>query len=221
MVLSARRFIVGASPELKSCTTEEADPAHVVSGLRTARKRWYIFSPDFVRIATFLECNASVRHCLFWINDECICCRRFHYSLSFVALINIAINFDYKYFCFVIYFSKIVYPKLFPKFVFNIFFLKFLFKIFFWGLYSWCLPVYRDKTNSMYLCYEKYDIQQAVEIGLSSRVMCKVFFFNSYCSHYTRREKFNFLPAPSNILLYFYLNLRYLIDVLKCFLDGI
>ena len=70
-------------------------------------------------------------------------------------------------------------------------------------------------------CYEKYDIQQAVEIGLSFRVMCEVVFFSSYCSHHTRREKFKFFPAPHNILLYFFRNLRYLIEVLKCFLDGI
>ena len=38
---------------------------------------------------------------------------------------------------------------------------------------------------------------------------------------HTRREKFNFFPAPHNILLYFFRNLQYLIEVLKCFLDGI
>ena len=38
-VLRARRFIVGASPELKFRTTDdEADTAHVVSGLPTTRK---------------------------------------------------------------------------------------------------------------------------------------------------------------------------------------
>ena len=67
----------------------------------------------------------------------------------------------------------------------------------------------------------KYDIQQTVEIGLSSRDMCKVLFFGSYCSHHTRRAKFNFFPAPHNILLYFFRNLRYLIEVLEFFLNGI
>ena len=38
LVLSARRFIVGASPKLKFRTTDEADTSHVVSGLPTARK---------------------------------------------------------------------------------------------------------------------------------------------------------------------------------------
>ena len=37
-VLNARRFIVGASPELKFRTTDEADIAHVVRELPTARK---------------------------------------------------------------------------------------------------------------------------------------------------------------------------------------
>ena len=30
----------------------------------------------------------------------------------------------------------------------------------------------RQKGLFMYLCYEKYGMQQAVKIGLSSRVMC-------------------------------------------------
>ena len=33
----------------------------------------------------------------------------------------------------------------------------------------------------MYPFYEKYGIQQAVEIELSSRVMCRVLDFGSYC----------------------------------------
>ena len=36
--LNSWRFIVGASPELKFRTTDEADTAHVVSELPTARK---------------------------------------------------------------------------------------------------------------------------------------------------------------------------------------
>ena len=53
-------------------------------------------------------------------------------------------------------------------------------------------------------------------------VLCdKVLFFGSYCSHRTRPEKFNSFPATHNILLYFFQNLLYLIEVLKCFLDGI
>ena len=86
VALSARRFIVGASLELR--TTDEADTAHLVNGLPTARKPWYIFSPDLVQIATFLACNASARHRLFWINAECICRRRFHYSISFALFLS-------------------------------------------------------------------------------------------------------------------------------------
>ena len=81
----------------------------------------------------------------------------------------------------------------------------------------------RQNGLFMYLCYERYDMQQAVEIGLSSRVMCKVLVCGSYCSHHTLREKSNFFPLLHNIpvLLYIFWNLRYLIKVLKCFLDGI
>ena len=42
--LWSRRFIVEASPELKFRTTDEADTAHVVSELPTARKPIYLFS---------------------------------------------------------------------------------------------------------------------------------------------------------------------------------
>ena len=82
----------------------------------------------------------------------------------------------------------------------------------------------RQNGLFMYLRYEKYEIQQAVEIGLPSRVMYKVLFFSSYCSHHTRREKSNFFPALHNIvllLLFLFFNVRYLIEVLKCFLDSI
>ena len=100
-----------------------------------------------------------------------------------VALINVAIKFGDEYFCFGIYFSKIFFVTTFfeiffflflsDNFFFKIFFLKFFFQIFFqlffniffWALHSRFLPVYRGKTDSMYLCYEKYD-KQAVEIGL-------------------------------------------------------
>ena len=69
-----------------------------------------------------------------------------------VALINVSINFGYEYFSFVIHFSKIFCQNFFPKFVF-------------WGFYSRCSPVYRDKTDSMYLCYEKYDIQANIAVS--------------------------------------------------------
>ena len=85
------------------------------------------------------------------------------------------------------------------------------------------MPLHLQKQNEFYVpvSCEKYNIQQAVEIELSSRVMCKILFFSLYCSHHTRREKFNFFPTPHNIILYFFRNLRYFIEVLKYFLDGI
>ena len=104
-------------------------------------RRDYIFSPDFVQI---LAPNASARNCLFQI----ICRRRLHYfrpvlskgakqSKNSVALINVAINFGYEYFCFVIYFPKIFCVKTFSQyfffqnFFFKFFFLNFFFKILF------------------------------------------------------------------------------------------
>ena len=79
-----------------------------------------------------------------------------------MALINVAINFGYENFCSVVYFVKGFFQKFCSKNFIQLFFSKFFF---FEGFTRW-LPVYRDKTDSMYLCYEKYDIQQAVEIGL-------------------------------------------------------
>ena len=93
-----------------------------------------------------------------------------------VALINVAINFVYEYFSFVIYFSnkffiKTFFQHFFPKIFFQHFFPQNLFsnffsKFVFWGLYSRCSPVYRDKTDSMYLCYKKYDIQANIAFRL-------------------------------------------------------
>ena len=48
--------------------------------------------------------------------------------------------------------------------------------------------------------FEKYGMQQPIEIGLSSGVMCRVIAVGSYCSHHTRREKSNFSPLLHNIL---------------------
>ena len=143
--LNARRFIVGASPELKFRTIDEADTAHVVSELPTASKPWYIFSPEFVQTATFLASNASVRHCLFWI----ICHRQFYYSClspcfvercwqgkKSVSLINVDINFGYEYFRFVIHFSKSFFcQNFFPTFFPKIFFSKLFSQICFFNIF--------------------------------------------------------------------------------------
>ena len=48
-----------------------------------------------------------------------------------MALINVAINFGYEYFCFVIYFSEIFSVKTFFKIFFPKFFLKTFFSKFF------------------------------------------------------------------------------------------
>ena len=81
VVLNSRRFIVGANPELKCCTTDEADTAHVVSELPTARKSWiYLFSR--LRSNRHIPCVQYERATLPILNHT-ICRRRFHYSLSF------------------------------------------------------------------------------------------------------------------------------------------
>ena len=93
------------------------------------------------------------------------------------------------------------------------------FRFFFKGFTLRVSPFTETKrTLCTYLCYEKYDIQRAVEIGLLSRV---IRYFGSYCSYHTRRKKFNSFPATNNILLYFVCNLLYLIEVFKRFLGGI
>ena len=102
---------------------------------------------------------------------------------------------------FLFFFLKFA-SKMFSTFFSNIFFCKCSSKMFL--RVSPLMPPRLQRQNGlfMYLCYEKYDIEQAVEIGLSSCAMCKVLFFGSYCSHYTWREKSNFFPAPHIILLY-------------------
>ena len=163
------------------------------------------------------------RNCLFWTNAECVCRKLFHYCLSFflflsqgaskaknsIALINVVISFGSEYFCFQIFFpnfclkfgSKIFFRNIFQFFFQHWFFQNFFFKFFFQSFFS--MPHRLQEWNGlfMYLCYEKYDMQQAVEIGLSSRGMCRVLVFGSYCSYHTRRENFNFFPLLDNILL--------------------
>ena len=74
--------------------------------------------------------------------------------------------------------------------------------------------------DSMYLCCEKYDLQLAVEIGLHS---CVIRYSSSvHTAHITLDPKSS-IPFPQRIIYYytFFRNLLYLIEVLKCFLDGI
>ena len=67
---------------------------------------------------------------------------------------------------FKIFLLKFFFQNLFPL-MFFLFFPKIFFpKFVFWGLYSRCSPVYRDKTDSMYLCCEKYDIEANIAFRL-------------------------------------------------------
>ena len=86
-----------------------------------------------------------------------------HYISKWSWCYYVAINFVYEYFPFVIYFSNIFFIKTFFQHLFcQNFFPKFVFC----GLYSRCSPVYRDKADSMYLCYEKYDMQANIAFRL-------------------------------------------------------
>ena len=78
--------------------------------------------------------------------------------------------------------SKLLFKIFFPNFFPEILFLNFFSQLFFLNFFSKFIsnfksnffltallsmpPRLRDKTDSMYLCYDKYDLQQAVEIGL-------------------------------------------------------
>ena len=119
----------------------------MVSELSTARKPWlYLFSQ--LRLNRHITCVQCERATLPILN---------HMPQTFsllpvirpvlskqgensVALINVAINFGYEYFFFVIYFSKIFFSnffsqnfcsKLFPKFFFQNLFPIFFFSTFF------------------------------------------------------------------------------------------
>ena len=63
-----------------------------------------------------------------------------------MALINVAINFGYEYFCFVIYFSKLFFKifvlNFFFKFFFKIFVLKFFAENFFSNFFQNFVPTF-------------------------------------------------------------------------------
>ena len=86
------------------------------------------------------------------------------------------------------------------------------------------MPPRSQRQNGlfMYPCYEKYDVQQTMEIGLSSRVMCKVYSSSAHTAHITLGVK-SLISSPHRLIYYYIIfsNLRYLIEVLKCFLGGI
>ena len=173
-----------------------------------------IFSPDFVEIAAFLACNVSVK--LPILNQCRVRMRRLYITPSgVITLITPCVS---PSFCqevkivlhllmlqiFIInifvlkYFPRFFFSKFFPTIIFS----EFFFQIFFFKAFTLdASPHAEIKRLFKYLWYEKYGMQQAVEIGLSSRVMCRVLVFGSYCSHHTRRKKSIF--SPCCIIYYF------------------
>ena len=174
----------------------------------------YILSPNFVELATFFACNMSPK--LPILNKFRVRMRRlFYYSLSKTITPCLSpcscravlarqkwcrtYEYCYKYWLSIFSFWKFSFTKFFFNFFSKLFFefsfenLKknFFFQIFFPGLR--CLAVYGNKTDTLSICNKKY-MQQAIEIGLSSLVMCRVLRFGLYCSHHTQREKSNFFP---------------------------
>ena len=136
VLFNGRRFIVAASPELKLHTTDEADTAHVVATDRQLASRDTCFIPTSfkspqslhpvrARDTAYLKSYATdvlITSCL----SPCFVkgCQQ---GKNSVALINVAINFGYEYFCFVIYFSKFFFQHFFLNFLFKIFFSKHFF----------------------------------------------------------------------------------------------
>ena len=142
------------------------------------------------------------------ITIHTIKCTGAHRNFSSSTSKNSHVTSNYSNTVFCMYATVLHLLILLYIFVINIFVLKYFFSNIFFqfslfqGFYLRCLPVYQRQNGLfMYLWYEKYGMQQAVEIGLSSRVMCRVLVFGSYCSHHTRREKFNFSPLLHNINL--------------------
>ena len=187
----------------------------------------------------------SAQHCLFWI----ICHRRFDYSLSSALFCrrvlarqnNVTYQCCYKvcwwiflfwnlffqnFFCqnfFQHFLTKkffiIFFPKFFPKIFFSKFFFfpKFFTQSFFLTFFSQNFFPFTETKRTLCICVMKNMISKRSKLDFSLVWL----FLGSYCLHHTRREKFNSFPATHNILLSFFQNLLYLIEVLKCFLDGI
>ena len=142
--LNSRRFIVGASPELKFGTTDEADAAYVVASYRqlanldisflpTSLKSPHSLRPMRARDTVYFESYATdvfITPCL----PPCFVkgCKK---GKNSVALINVARKFRDEYFCFKIYFSKIFFVKTFFEHFFSNFFSKFFFQNFFFKIF--------------------------------------------------------------------------------------
>ena len=214
MVLCARRFIVGASPELKFRTTDEADTAHEVSGLLTGRKPWYIFSPDLVQIATFLACNASTQQCLFWIDAECICRRRFHYSVSFVLFLSkgaskakivwhLTYQCCYKFWLYTFLFCSLFFQN-FPKFLIQNFFSKISFHNFFFEGSTLDASPFIETKRTLCICVMKnmiYSKRSSLNFRL---VWCVRYSFSAHTTHITLDVKSSISSPHRIILLYFF-----------------
>ena len=139
--------------------------------------------------------------------------------MNFFVLLFIFPKFFFQNFFFNIFFPNFFFQIFSLQCFFLNFFSDFLKSFFFWGFHS--MPPRLQRKNGLYV-----SVSWKIWFTASGRnwtsVMCdKVFFFGSCYSHHTRREKFNSFPATHNILLYFFRNLLYLIEVLKCFLECI
>ena len=151
MALRAPPLHRGGNPELKFFSYHhEADTAHVVSELPTARKpRLYLLSRlRSNRHITCVQCKRATLPILNHMSQTFSLLPVFRPVLSKgaskvkIAWHLVAINFGYEYLCFVIYFSEIFFPKMFfsnfflfqffpQNFFFEIFSQNFFFQIFF------------------------------------------------------------------------------------------
>ena len=205
LVLTAWGDIVEASPELKFRDRQwNRYRSNVVSAYRQLASRDISFLSTSSKWPHSMRAMRT-RHYLFWINAECVCHRLFHYSVFFpviliyknikILIYVIIINIGYEYFCFEIFFSRI-YPQ--------------------------SLLVYSDKTDS--LCIR---VMKNMICNKRSKLDFRLVWYVRYTSlahtaHITLDVK-SLISSPHRIMHYyiFLWNLRYLIEVLKCFLDSI
>ena len=147
MVLSAPPLYRGGKPELnffsyhwwsryRSCGKRVTDSSQavIISFVPTSLKSPHYLRPMRARDTAYFESYATDVFITPWLSPCSI--EGCYQGENSVALINVAINFVYEYFSFVIYFSKIFFIKTFfwnfiPKFFFQNFFSKFFFQNFF------------------------------------------------------------------------------------------
>ena len=147
VVRSARLLHRGGKPELKFCSyhrwrryrscgkrVTDRSQAVSLSFVPTSFKSPHYLRPMRARDTAYFESYATDVFITSFLSPCSVeGCQQGENS---VTLINVAINFVYEYFSFVIYFSKIFFIKtffqiFFPTFFSQIFFLKLFFKIFF------------------------------------------------------------------------------------------